>query len=337
MEPCSDSSGDDDLQKFQQKFKKQTKGIKLNPTEESADDSDNISSGNIKHKNSSLHKHSKSSDKSKHKRFDKGGDAVSDDDDDDDDDDGEDDDDQANPVKSVLDESESEAGESDDEGVDPYATIRKELIDMSFEDKQKLRNKLGAKIYNQIVHSERKNQSKPGHSKNRDREYKDRPVEISAKKRVPVFRKVVQVKRKLNRDPRFDDLSGEFDEKKFKHTYAFLDEMKKKEKKKIVTAMKKEKDKTRKSELKSLANRYKQYEEADERKSKKNSLLNKWKERERELVKDGKTPYFLKQSDVKKLELAEKYKELKEKGGLDKYLAKRRKKNANRERKKLHI
>ncbi|ESO87718.1 hypothetical protein LOTGIDRAFT_234962 [Lottia gigantea] len=361
MEPCSDSE-DEDLIKFQQKFKTQTKNIKKQ-NEESENDSDY---------SDDLGKDLKKSLKGiKHKRFDKHGNLVSDDDDDDggmasedqeesdigdeseeeDDQEGSDEDfseeedsqvveEEYNKLKrTVLESSDEEHIEDEEESneVDPYATVRKELIDMSFEDRQKLKNKLGSKIYNKIVNSGKQKQTTIQTASEVDKEHKNRPKEMSSKKRVPIFRKVIEVKRKLNRDPRFDDLSGTFDEKQFKHSYAFLEEMKQKEKKQIVRAMKKEKDKSRKSELKSLANRYKQLEDSSKRKEKTNSLLNQWKTRERELVRDGKKPYFLKQSDVKKLELADKYKELKEKGGLEKYLAKRRKKNASREKKKLHM
>lgn len=42
----------------------------------------------------------------------------------------------------------------------------------------------------------------------------------------------------------------------------------------------------------------------------------------------GKAPYFLKKSERKRLELRAKFEGLKERGKLDKYMAKRRAKNA---------
>ena len=45
--------------------------------------------------------------------------------------------------------------------------------------------------------------------------------------------------------------------------------------------------------------------------------------------------FYLLIGDLKKLELAEKYKELQKSGKLDKYLSKKRKKNASKEKKKL--
>jgi len=50
--------------------------------------------------------------------------------------------------------------------------------------------------------------------------------------------------------------------------------------------------------------------------------------KEREAVKKGKKPFYLKKSEQKKEELVEKYQELKTSGKLDKFLEKRRKKNS---------
>ena len=50
--------------------------------------------------------------------------------------------------------------------------------------------------------------------------------------------------------------------------------------------------------------------------------------KEKEAVKGGKKPFFLKKSEKKKQELIRKYQELKASGGLEKAMAKRRRKNA---------
>jgi ribosomal RNA-processing protein 36 len=52
-------------------------------------------------------------------------------------------------------------------------------------------------------------------------------------------------------------------------------------------------------------------------------------------VASGKNPYFLKKSEKRKMELVAKYEELKASGGLDKYMAKRRKKNAAKDHRYL--
>lgn len=49
---------------------------------------------------------------------------------------------------------------------------------------------------------------------------------------------------------------------------------------------------------------------------------------EREAVKQGKKPFFLKHSEAKRQELVARYKHLKATGGLEKVVQKRRRKNA---------
>lgn len=50
--------------------------------------------------------------------------------------------------------------------------------------------------------------------------------------------------------------------------------------------------------------------------------------KERAAVREGKKPFFLKKADKRKAELVAQYGELQKAGQLDKYLAKRRRKNA---------
>jgi len=54
-----------------------------------------------------------------------------------------------------------------------------------------------------------------------------RPVEVSSK-RPPNLSKLASQK-VVTRDPRFDDLSGEFNEQLFKRSYKFIDKLKAKE------------------------------------------------------------------------------------------------------------
>lgn len=92
---------------------------------------------------------------------------------------------------------------------------------MSFEDLQKLKEKLGTKVYNETVFGSRKKKSVQF-----KRENKNRPREMSTRKQVPRFREIIQVKRHIPRDPRFDTLCGDFNEKAFKNAYSFINEIK---------------------------------------------------------------------------------------------------------------
>ncbi len=56
---------------------------------------------------------------------------------------------------------------------------------------------------------------------------------------------------------------------------------------------------------------------------------------ERELVLQGKNPFYTKKSDERTMELLHKFTELKKKGQLDKYLVKKKRKQANKEHKHI--
>ncbi|CAG2217679.1 RRP36 [Mytilus edulis] len=63
-----------------------------------------------------------------------------------------------------------------------------------------------------------------------------------------------------------------------------------------------------------------QQEQSEKQKDKRKTLEKEWKKKEQSQVKEGKKPFFLKKTDLRKLELAEKYKELQKSGKLENYL-----------------
>ncbi|KAL3872529.1 hypothetical protein ACJMK2_035752 [Sinanodonta woodiana] len=237
------------------------------------------------------------------------------------------------------DDHDNDSGKEEDSDVDrEYTALKEELSGLSFEELLKVKEKIGLKVFNQLMYGNKMKSaatktSKP--NKKFKRENKNRPMEISSKVHVPRVRQVIPVKKKIARDPRFDDLSGQYNETFFKEAYSFLDDVKAKEKEKVKVLLKKEKDEEKKKNMQALMNRMNQQEQSMLQKKKQTELLNEWKKKEEERVKEGKNPYFLKKSDKKTLVLAEKYKELKKSGKVEKYLNKKRKKNAQKERKKL--
>lgn len=60
-----------------------------------------------------------------------------------------------------------------------------------------------------------------------------------------------------------------------------------------------------------------------------------WKKREKAAVGEGKNLYHLKASDRKKLVLEKKYEQLQKTGKLEAYMAKRRKRNASKDHRKM--
>ncbi|CAE1267252.1 RRP36 [Acanthosepion pharaonis] len=186
--------------------------------------------------------------------------------------------------------------------------IHKELSEMTFEELQKFKDKVGINMFNKIYHKSGKAKKKKF-----QRENKNRPMEMSSKKPVSRHRNVIPVPKKIIRDPRFDNLSGEYNEQFFQKAYSFIDDVKEKEKRILKKKLKKTKDPKKQEKLHYILTRMEQQKLASEQDKKQKTLEHKWRSEEKEMIQQGKKPYFLKKSDKKLLEIVEKYKELKEK------------------------
>ncbi|XP_050950217.1 ribosomal RNA processing protein 36 homolog [Labeo rohita] len=238
----------------------------------------------------------------------------------------------------VDDEDEADSNDEDEGGSTRVhashmeGNLKKELSEMSFEEIMKLQNKVGTKAYNKIAYGDTKPQKKNEHMK---RLNKHRPQEISAKKHVPFLRKVVPVKKRISRDPRFDDLSGEYKPAIFHKTYKFINNIREKETEIVKKKLRKVKSETKKEELKGLLKRMENQQKARQRQEQEREKELQFKRKQRELVGQGHKPFYLKKSDQKKLELAEKFSELKKSGKLENFLSKKRKRNATKDRRKL--
>uniref|UniRef100_A0A2H6NFN1 rRNA biogenesis protein RRP36 n=1 Tax=Micrurus carvalhoi TaxID=3147026 RepID=A0A2H6NFN1_9SAUR len=249
------------------------------------------------------------------------------------------DNDASDTTESSEDETGSDASESSNE--DPEETagqlsrpdLTKELSSMSFGELLQMRNQVGIKAYQQMTSKKRL----PDVTKTKKRLClsKNRPLETSAKLPVPFLRQVVTVKKKVSRDPRFDDLSGEYKPEVFEKTYSFLNDVRKKEKEVIQKQLKKSQNVEEQNKLQQLLRRMTQQEEAQRKCQKKRENSLAFKRQQRELAKQGKKPFFLKKSEMQKLELAEKYKELKKSGKLESFLNKKRKRNAAKDKRRL--
>ncbi|XP_072356477.1 ribosomal RNA processing protein 36 homolog [Scyliorhinus torazame] len=210
-------------------------------------------------------------------------------------------------------------------------SIQEELSTLSFEQLQELQSKVGLKVYNQVAYGPRKGD---GQAK-RKRPHKNRPIEMSTKQPVPYLRKVVPVQKRMVRDPRFDDLSGEFKPDIYEKTYSFLGDVRNKEKQVIKKKLGKVKNAKQKEKLECLLQRMTQQDEAENRKRLQRERMMKFKQSQRARVEQGSKPYFLKKSDQRKLELKEKYLSLKRRGKVERFLASKRKRNATKDRRNL--
>ncbi|XP_074647684.1 ribosomal RNA processing protein 36 homolog isoform X2 [Tubulanus polymorphus] len=241
------------------------------------------------------------------------------------------------------DSSDHEEGVSEESGTvttDPHADLKETLSTMSFEELQKLQERIGSKVFNQATAGgggkTSRNIAACVNQRTFKRANKNRPMEISSKRPTRRLKDGgVAVKRKTIRDPRFDDLSGDYDEKLFQQSYGFIDGLKAREKTMLSKKLKKCENPTERAKIRRLLDRFKQQENTRKQKEKTRETEKMLKNKEKELVESGKSPFYLKKSEKKKLELADKFKELKESGKLEQYLSKKRKKLATKDKKRL--
>lgn len=143
------------------------------------------------------------------------------------------------------------------------------------------------------------------------------------------LREVLPALKREGKDPRFEDLSGKYNPERFRKQYAFLfDEALPAERSQLKAAAKKVKNPARREELSEQATRLDLAIKEDAAKRKKQQWESDLKAKERAAVKAGKKPFYLKKSEKRKAELVSRFQDLKESGKLDRYMAKRRKKNA---------
>jgi len=213
-----------------------------------------------------------------------------------------------------------------------YAKIKSELADMTFEELLLLKERLGTKAYNAAMFPS-KGKTKP--QQHFQRENKNRPQEVSSKIRASHVRSIVPIKKKVARDPRFDDLSGSFNETYFKQAYGFMSDVQQREKRKLMKSLKVEKSPAKRKKIEDLLKSMTQKEKLERVKEQRAVREKERKKKERELVAKGKKPFYLKKSEKKRLEMEEKEKELKQSGQMDKFLKKQSKKQLARDRKNL--
>ncbi|KAL9246759.1 hypothetical protein vseg_020254 [Gypsophila vaccaria] len=217
------------------------------------------------------------------------------------------------------DDSDAPVDESDFSSDDEAAEIENALADIPFEELQKARAD-GTLSWHPKRGSEVKNK----------RANKNRPAEFSSKVRVSAFREVVQAPKRVIRDPRFESLCGNFDEEGFKKRFSFIyEENLPAEKAELQKSLRTAKDPETVQELNDrMAWINKQLKKTEPAKRTDAQILAEHKKKEREAAKQGKRPFYLKKSDIRKQSLLEKYKDLKASGKLDSFIQKKRKRNA---------
>ncbi|KAL6705196.1 rRNA biogenesis protein rrp36 [Coniothyrium glycines] len=167
------------------------------------------------------------------------------------------------------------------------------------------------------------------------RSSKHAPAVQSSKRMVSRKRKVVEVKKPVFRDPRFDNVSGPRpDEHVIGKRYSFLGDYRASEIADLRQTIKKTKNEGEKERLKKQLLSMESQQKARENKEKHQDVLREHKKKEKELVKQGKQPFYLKKSEQKKIALIDRFQNMKSKQ-LEKVIERRRKKVTAKERRNM--
>jgi ribosomal RNA-processing protein 36 len=186
--------------------------------------------------------------------------------------------------------------------------------------------------------------------KHEKRSSKHAPVEITSKKAVSRKRDFLTVtaetKRSQARDPRFTPLGAgagiaaagragsTIDEIKARKAYAFLDDYRESEMAELRVAIKKSKDAPAKEKLQKALMSMESRKRTQDRRDRERAVIEDHRKKEKELVSQGKTPFYLKKAEQKKRVLVDQFQGL-NKGQVDKAIERRRKKVDGKEKKLL--
>lgn len=119
----------------------------------------------------------------------------------------------------------------------------------------------------------------------------------------------------------------------FEKSYAFLKDYQADEMRELRARIKKERDPSAKDRLEKQLSRMVDRQATEATQQRRRDIKREHKRKEKEMVAQGKNPFFLKKSDQKKLELIEKFRHLKDNPkALNRVMEKRRKKNASKEK-----
>ncbi|KAF2792020.1 DUF947-domain-containing protein [Melanomma pulvis-pyrius CBS 109.77] len=167
------------------------------------------------------------------------------------------------------------------------------------------------------------------------RSSKHAPRVQSSKRAVTRRRTAVEVKKPVFRDPRFDQLSGIGpNENTLKNRYSFLDDYRASEMADLRATIKKTKNEAEKAQLKRQLLSMESQQKAKEAKDKQQEVVQRHKKQEKELIKEGKQPFYLKKAEQKKLALIDRFQNMKSKQRAH-VIERRRKKTTAKERKNI--
>lgn len=172
---------------------------------------------------------------------------------------------------------------------------------------------------------------KAGRDDNKEhaRSSKHAPAELSSKKAVSRKREVVPIIKREVRDPRFEPLTGPLDPERAKKNYSFLNGYRDSEILALKLAIRQTKDPIATEKLKRALLRMESKKKTQQRKDQEQEVLRTHRAKEKELIKQGKKPFYLKKAEQKKLALVQRFEGMKGKQ-VDRVIERRRKKKDSR-------
>ncbi|KAL8909631.1 MAG: hypothetical protein Q9207_000129 [Kuettlingeria erythrocarpa] len=166
-------------------------------------------------------------------------------------------------------------------------------------------------------------------NKEHARSSKHAPAELSSKKAVSRKREVIPAIKRDVRDPRFEPLTGPLDPDRAKRNYRFLNEYRDSEISELKSAIRQTKDPVALEKLKRALLRMESRRKAQQRKDQEQEVLRTHRAKEKELIKQGKNPFYLKKAEQKKLALVQRFQGMKGQQ-VDRVMERRRKKEGSR-------
>jgi ribosomal RNA-processing protein 36 len=171
------------------------------------------------------------------------------------------------------------------------------------------------------------------------RSSKHAPAEQTSKRAVSRKREVVLVAKRQARDPRFGPLGGDpgaapLSEERARRKYGFLDEYRNSEMSELRAVIKKTREPAAKEQLQRALASMQSRKQAQQRKDAERTVVEEHRKQDKELVKQGKKPFYLKKSEQKKRLLLDRFAGMK-KREVDRAIERRRKKVTSKERKEM--
>lgn len=177
---------------------------------------------------------------------------------------------------------------------------------MSFENLIKLKEKLGAKVYNEAVFGTVDRSKRPV-KKEFKRENKNRPREMTSKRPVPLLGNDKSKTRESTesvRDPRFDPNCGEFNATKFKENFSFVADIKARELTELKGQLKESKDPKEIKKLKYLIQRMQNQNLEEKKRKEREQLVDEEKQEIKRAKTDMQMPHYSSTSNVSLLNRA---------------------------------